>query len=176
MQQRATGRVLLGILAGTAATVAMTAAMRRMHRQLPARERYPLPPREITERVSRFVASDLERPQEATLSNHFAFGAAAGAFYAVLFKGRSLAAGAIYGLTVWATSYLGWIPATDILANPRTHPPRRNLLMLTAHLVWGAVLTASLHELERAQPEIFSGRGAQRDIPGSPDQPKRISG
>lgn len=169
MPHHATGRVLLGVLAGTAATVAMTTVMRRMHRQLPAPERYPLPPREITERVSASVALRLAQPRAATLSNHFAFGAAAGAFYASFFKGRSLAAGITYGLTVWATSYLGWIPATGILAHAGRHPPRRNLLMLAAHVVWGAVLTTSLYELERSQPEIFSGRGAQRDIPRSSD-------
>ena len=39
-----TNRLLLGALAGLAGTVAMTAAMRAMHRHLPSPERYPLPP------------------------------------------------------------------------------------------------------------------------------------
>jgi hypothetical protein len=44
-------RVLPGALAGFSATALMTALMWRLHRRLPAGERYPLPPREITERI-----------------------------------------------------------------------------------------------------------------------------
>ena len=53
-----TSRLIIGALAGLTATTAMTAAMRRLHRQLPARERYPLPPREITERLAPRVAGE----------------------------------------------------------------------------------------------------------------------
>ena len=42
-------RVLLGALAGLAATAPMTLAMKLMHEQLPREERYPLPPRQVTE-------------------------------------------------------------------------------------------------------------------------------
>src|SRR5688572_13093277 len=41
------GRLLIGAVAGFVGTMAMTAAMNRLHRRLPAREKYPLPPREI---------------------------------------------------------------------------------------------------------------------------------
>src|SRR6185295_10736775 len=42
-------RLAIGGIAGFVATMAMTSAMRRLHRQLPARERYPLTPREIVD-------------------------------------------------------------------------------------------------------------------------------
>ena len=51
---------------------------------------------------------------------------------------NAAAAGAGFGLLVWTVSYLGLMPALDL------HPPatrdtaRRNLLMIVAHLVWGA--------------------------------------
>jgi hypothetical protein len=48
---RLSSRLVLGGLAGITATTAMTAVMRRLHRKLPGAERYPLPPREITERI-----------------------------------------------------------------------------------------------------------------------------
>jgi hypothetical protein len=40
-----------GALAGLSATMAMTAAMRALFKWLPSHERYPLPPRELTERI-----------------------------------------------------------------------------------------------------------------------------
>src|SRR5829696_1978233 len=47
--ERFMNRILLGALAGVAATGPMTLAMRLMHEQLPREERYPLPPRQVTE-------------------------------------------------------------------------------------------------------------------------------
>jgi hypothetical protein len=43
--------LILGALAGLAATMSMTATMHRMHRRLPDELRYPLPPREIVDRT-----------------------------------------------------------------------------------------------------------------------------
>jgi hypothetical protein len=59
-------RLLVGALAGLTATTAMTFAMARLHRALPAAERYPLPPREITEAT---IAKTAREPaaQNATL-------------------------------------------------------------------------------------------------------------
>jgi uncharacterized membrane protein YagU involved in acid resistance len=48
--------------------------------------------------------------------------------------------GMIFGLLVWFSSYLGLLPATGILHQPKEQPPRPNLLMIVAHLVWGAAL------------------------------------
>src|SRR3954454_18277678 len=42
-------RLVIGGIAGFVATMAMTSAMRRLHRQLPAKERYPLTPRQIVD-------------------------------------------------------------------------------------------------------------------------------
>jgi len=48
--------------------------------------------------------------------------------------------GVTYGLGVWASSYLGWLPAAGL------HPPAhgesggRNGMNIGAHVVWGAVL------------------------------------
>ncbi len=48
----ATSVLAVGALAGPAATVPMTLFMQQMHQQLPARERYPLPPSEIIEELT----------------------------------------------------------------------------------------------------------------------------
>ncbi len=150
---------LEGALAGLVATLAMTAAMRRLHRRLSEGDRYPLPPREITDRTG---LSALARHDRGTLLNHFAFGAGMGALYGALCANRSLGAGGLYGLGVWSASYLGWIPGTGILRPATSHPIRRNALMLVAHVVWGAALTWSLREMEAAEAEIFSA-GPDRD-------------
>ncbi|HWW77795.1 MAG TPA: hypothetical protein VNZ44_20490, partial [Pyrinomonadaceae bacterium] len=48
-------RVLLGALAGLAATAPMTLVMKLAHRELPREEQYPLPPRQVTEGIAEKV-------------------------------------------------------------------------------------------------------------------------
>ena len=166
MSHRSVGshRLLIGALGGIAGTVAMTVAMRSLHRRLPAAERSPLPPREIIESMAMPAQAhrraDETELQDATLAAHFAYGAATGALYGLLRPGDGVAAGAGYGLLVWAASYLGWIPALAVLAPATRHPARRNRLMLAAHLVWGAATALTMRELERAEAEVFAGRAA----------------
>jgi hypothetical protein len=109
-------QALMGSLAGLTATVPMTLAMEAMHGALPAGERYPLPPREITEVMTE----------------------GAGLRGACALRVPPVAGGAAFGLAVWAGSYLGWLPAAGILRPASEHPARRNALMIAAHVVWGA--------------------------------------
>ena len=51
---------LLGAIAGVVATAAMTVSMDALFRQLPDNERYPLPPRELTERAAEIIAQRME--------------------------------------------------------------------------------------------------------------------
>jgi putative membrane protein len=124
----------------------MTAMMLAFHRRLPWWERYALPPEEITTQLAqRAGARQLIRGKPraaATWVAHFGYGAAAGAVYAPLAwlaPGRPVLKGMLFGLLVWAGSYLGWLPAADILPPATQHPARRNALMIGAHLIWGAV-------------------------------------
>lgn len=137
--------VLLGALAGLAATAPMTLAMKLMHEQLPPHEQYPLPPRQITEEVTEDAGVkhelDEEEREGLTWASHFAYGATCGAVYAplaqALDKVPAPLTGAAFGLAVWAGSYLGWLPAAGILRPATEHPPRRTALMIAAHVVWG---------------------------------------
>jgi hypothetical protein len=137
-----------------AATMAMTMAMRRLYSVLDSREGYPLPPREIIEQTG--AADNEENARAATLAAHFGFGALAGAIFALFpsWKGGGL----LYGVGIWAFSYLGWIPAAQILAPAWRHPLHRNLLMIAVHLVWGATLAKSLREIEMAEEGPFGRR------------------
>ena len=93
-------QMLLGACAGVAGTVAMTAVMRRLHERLSPSQRYPLPPRELTDRiVPRAVKSGDEaaREQWTTLA-HFGYGAAVGAFFPLVARCSGMAAGSLYGV------------------------------------------------------------------------------
>ncbi len=136
-----------GAAAGWLATVPMTLFMELAWRLLPAAEKYPLPPRKITHQLGRRLGlkQRIKRRNEIaiTLFLHFAFGAMAGTMYAALeekIHARNYVKGIVAGLLVWSGSYLGWIPAAKILPSATRQPWRRNLLMIAAHIVWGAVL------------------------------------
>jgi hypothetical protein len=154
-------RLLIGALAGFAATAVMTAAMRRLHARLPADERYPLPPREIAERVSPGATGD-DALRDLSLAAHFAYGAAAGAVLASGGTRHNDAVGALFGAGVWTASYFGWVPAFDILRPASEHPARRNALMVGVHLVWGSVTSWTIRELAAARATIVAG-GPLRD-------------
>jgi uncharacterized membrane protein YagU involved in acid resistance len=139
-----------GSIAGAVATAPMTAAMFALQRMLPGEAGAPLPPRVITENAAAAAGVDdalHEMPEEgkeaATLAAHFGYGATAGAAYTA-FAGKSglhpAAEGALYGLAVWGGSYLGVMPATGLYRSATELPAQRNLLMIAAHVVWGASL------------------------------------
>lgn len=141
---RAAG-LLRGALAGTIATGPMTAAMLLLRCLLPPMERYPLPPKQIAVRLleDKGPIHNLAEPWRTgvTLVLHFGYGAFAGALYTPLARRVPLPAalrGMGFGLGIWAASYLGWLPALGILAPATDHPTGRNILMITAHLIWGA--------------------------------------
>jgi uncharacterized membrane protein YagU involved in acid resistance len=136
----------------------MTVAMELMHRLLPFEQRHPLPPRQITMQLARRaqVAHHMDEGERtaATLTAHFGYGTMVGSMYGLLCREGvkpGLLSGTLYGLTVWATSYLGILPALGILKPATRHPPQRNALMIAAHVVWGCVLgglTRWLHSKE----------------------------
>jgi hypothetical protein len=59
---------------------------------------------------------------------------------------------------------MGWIPAVGTLEPATEHPPRRNALMIAAHLVWGAATAAAVRELRLARATIFAA-GPDKDAP-----------
>ncbi|MFN4088082.1 MAG: hypothetical protein ACK4QW_03435 [Alphaproteobacteria bacterium] len=161
--RRHSPRMITGAIAGLVATFAMTVAMRQLHRLLPHRERYPLPPRELTERLTPTAPRDGgadhdvdSGPQQTAMVAHFAYGAATGAFLPLIRARPTMSEGSAYGVFVWAASYLGWIPLVGALRPATEHPGRRNLLMIAAHLVWGSALVIAHRELVRAEMEAFA--------------------
>lgn len=159
-------RLLIGGIAGIAGTMAMTAAMRRLHRRLPDEERYPLTPREIVDSGSKQLGMPLsgEAAKDVTTAAHFAYGAACGAMIAALNPDPGKRTGAAAGVAIWLASYMGWIPAVGTLEPATRHPARRNLLMIGVHLVWGAAAAGAMRELRAARETIFEN-GPDKDAP-----------
>ena len=134
----------IGAVAGTLATIPMTLFMEAVHRRSNGEPPRPLPPREVAEAlaVKAGVRGDMsERDlQNLTLAIHFGYGALTGAIFGALsprHPSAAMGAGMLFGLGVWAASYLGWLPAFGVRQSPRYDPPARTRLMVASHLVWG---------------------------------------
>ena len=135
-----------------------------LHRRLPSEEQYPLPPREITEKITSEIAptNHLSQPARSALSwlAHFGYGGAAGLIYShAAISLRPTLRGPLFGLFVWLTSYFGLLPALGILKSAEKHPARRNLLMILAHLVWGLFLGLLLETFLRDQRKSAAAFG-----------------
>jgi uncharacterized membrane protein YagU involved in acid resistance len=146
---------LQGGLAGFVATGPMTIFMLATQRFLPKRQQYALPPEIITEELARrtHVRWHMNKKQVegATLVSHFGYGATMGALYGPLGKKLSLPSpvnGVLFGLVVWAASYLGLLPLSGMSESGQKEPARRNLLMIAAHVIWGFTLGVVLEFLD----------------------------
>ena len=146
-----------GAVAGTVATIPMTAFMLLMQRALPRWQHYDLPPEKLTDELAdrMGVKKYLNKPQKVGLAliAHFAYGAAMGMLYTLLMQRGNiktfsfLVKGNIFGLAVWGASYLGLLPAMQMSTTAPREPLQRNLLMIAAHSIWGTVLAVTTHVL-----------------------------
>jgi len=145
-------KLAAGTAAGFIATLPMSVAMLIMENWF-ADSREPLPPKEVTEQAMHAVGLDeleKEHPNKVTVAAHFSYGAAVGALYPVLHSlpVPAIVSGVLYGLIVWAASYLGVLPALGLIEPVDERPRDRNLLMIVAHLVWGASLSTIYKKLK----------------------------
>jgi uncharacterized membrane protein YagU involved in acid resistance len=167
--------ILAGALAGFVATLPMSAVMGILHRLLPPGQRYPLPPREITEEAleAAHIPLDHDSTTALTASAHLGYGAACGALYGSLGGRGGLGSGIACGLVVWTASYLGWLPALGLGPSATREPAPRNALMIAAHVVWGAALGAVAHELMRGAAAAHTGTARSHARPGGNSSPSR---
>ena len=149
-------KLLRGALAGFVATAPMSLSMLIGWRLLPKHEKYHLPPRLITEKITERIEIKDRLSENAlvalTTLSHFGYGAFFGWLYA-LFEQRiplhSSLKGALAGVALWMASYLGWLPAMGLLPSATRHPWRRNLLMIVAHVIWGVTLGEAIRKLKQ---------------------------
>lgn len=157
-EHRRLRRLSAGLTAGFLGTAAMTAAMVAMHRRLPPGQRGPLPPYHISMAAAQRVGVKRRLTQDArfatTMILHFGYGSVVGALYipfARLVPCLRPVSGMVYGILVWAGSYVGWLPVTGLMSVATRHPAARNRLMIAAHLVWGQVIALTTQALLRTR-------------------------
>jgi hypothetical protein len=157
-------RTAAGGLGGTAATVAMTGWMAVGQITGPYGEQ---PPKRVLRRVARRVGVPARRQGRGTrLASaiaHLGFGASCGALYGAVGRRSTVPRGVGYALGIWAGSYAGWIPALGLLPSPGRDNPRRAWTMLTAHVVYGAVLGAVLAGWDRMARESERREAGRRE-------------
>jgi uncharacterized membrane protein YagU involved in acid resistance len=138
-------RTAAGGVAGFVATVPMTLVMAAVERVLLPTVQ-PLAPKQIVRNTARQANVGRLRRRKRNLIGwiaHFAFGTVTGALFPLVLSrapGPAAIKGGIYGLAVWAASYLGWLPAAGILPPATEQSKRRNISLVAAHLVWGATV------------------------------------
>jgi uncharacterized membrane protein YagU involved in acid resistance len=87
---------------------------------------------------------------DLTMISHFGYGVVCALLYSTIAPRSSAKpwmTGSFFGALVWATSYLGWIPAFGFKTSAYKLTGERNLQMFLAHLVWGASLGIAESEL-----------------------------
>ncbi|HZW04140.1 MAG TPA: DUF1440 domain-containing protein [Anaerolineaceae bacterium] len=149
-------RLLAGAFAGLVASGPMALMMAGLKRTLPKREQYALPPRLITEELIERTGMDEKIDDESDISAatwlaHFGYGALGGGLYPFVFgkmRTPTLLKGAVFGLSVWLGSYMGWLPAAKIMPPATRLPMRRNLIMVASHLLWGSMVALLVDWLE----------------------------
>ena len=134
-----------GAIAGFIGTVPMTVLMLTTQRFLPHGQRYALPPEIITKELARRAQvrhhMNKQAVLAATLVSHLGYGATMGLLYTPFARKLPLPAalkGILFGLVVWVGSYLGLLPLLGMWESAYVEPSRRNLMMIAAHVVWGA--------------------------------------
>ena len=99
--------------------------------------------------IDSILRGELPRPRAHTTvmlacACGMTYGAAMGSLYALARSQRprndAVASGMAFGIAVWAVSYLGLLPALKLYRSATEEPTERNVLMIGAHLVWGASL------------------------------------
>ena len=155
--------VLRGAVAGLAGTAAMSAAM------AVAKAAGPMPgenrPRKVGRHFEEAVGVREELPREvfeaSWVGQHFAYGAAAGAVYALARRRVGLRepvpAGPLFGAALWAFGYAGWLPVTGLYPPPTDEPGRRVATLIAAHLIYGTA-TAMVSRRLGPRDEVVDGR------------------
>lgn len=136
---------LTAMVAGCGATLPMTLFLLGIQRILPGWQRYALPPEEVTKELAQRIHiqryMDKKRLLASSIVFHFGYGTAMGGLYGLLMGQMRLPSflkGTAFGLTIWAASYLGWMPLAHISVAAPKEPLPRNLMMITAHIIWGS--------------------------------------
>jgi uncharacterized membrane protein YagU involved in acid resistance len=158
-----------GLWSGIFATSTMTLAFLEGFNKLPDRQRSPLPPGTITDDTLNLTGlksiTSSESRQNLSLLNHYGYGISLALLYSILNKKIKPSphwGGAGYGALVWFASYLGLLPLMQYRSRATNMTLQRNLLMFSAHLIWGVTLGYSNQKLAAQGAQIFDGAKKSR--------------
>jgi putative membrane protein len=156
--------IFRGVFSGLIATGSMTSLMMDLQSRMPAREKSPLPPASIANDLrakAGFPPPTVEGSELLGVAAHFAYGAILGGIYgATVSRVRTLwsVKGLGYGAFVWGANYLGLLPILGVRAQARNMPPKRNAMMILAHLVWGITLAHTDQKLKKGGDAMWDGQ------------------
>ncbi len=150
-----------GALGGLAGTLGMSAAMALSRRTRAMGGQ--VPPRKITRNVEKSagIREHLSGPafEASWVAQHLAYGTAAGVASALAEDRLGLpppvVAGPLFGASLWAFSYAGWLPAAGLYPPPSRDRPSRVANMIVHHLIDGtttALVTRVLRPRLVAEP------------------------
>lgn len=149
--------IVYGGLGGAAGTVMMTGVMVAVRRAglVGTPE---LPPEQVTAGMLNQARLPREDRKQDILAGvaHLAFGSGAGTVFGLLSLKLRMPIprplqGMLFGVGLWTTSYAGWVPALALLPPPSHDSPVRQSLLILEHLVYGAVLGATVELVQRRQ-------------------------
>ncbi len=144
-------RILIGAVAGAIATGPQSAAIWGLRRA--GVYRRTAPPELVAETVTDRLIGMKNVPERLVtpivIAEHVGFGAAGGAVFGLLTGviRPTIAAGVLAGLAIWKLSYEGWIPALKIMPPADEDEEGRQVALIVAHVVYGAVLGAIVDKL-----------------------------
>ena len=146
---------LIGALSGGLATIPMTIFMFAVNKALPRTQQDALPPEKITRDVVERADVHMNKIEllSSTLTAHLGYGSSMGSLYSTFTRRipfPPLLKGAAFGILVWFSSYIGWLPAGRFSAAAPNESAPRNLLIIGAHIIWGATTGILVDQIEQA--------------------------
>ena len=138
-------RLAIGAIAGFVATMAMSSAMRRLHRQLPGKPA---------------ALASSEKAPELRLALSFAYGAACGAALAALDSRPGRATGVLAGGGLWLATQSGLLPGFAALPLAEGETPKARFTALGGHLAWGWSVAEVMRELTGLRDQLSANAGS----------------
>ena len=146
-------RVVLGAIAGFGGTMVMQGLLTLSGKALPA-SRPPIkqdPAEFMLGKVKEHVKVPEKLEAAAAKSLHLGYGITSGVIYGALRNraGSTFLDGALLGLGVWASGYLGWLPATDLMPPVTEQSPQQVIVPIVNHALFGITVVAAYDSLMR---------------------------
>lgn len=156
------GQVFRGAVSGVAGTVVMTIPIlvcQRLHLF------YTPPPEEISDNVARrtWLLPDLSHRSFPIfwIAAHLAYGATCGTLFSLSRRwtpGSPHVAGPLFGLSVWAISYLGFVPALRLYPWPADDSRPRQVVMIVTHGLFGLTVAAAHTRLSQGSQALLDSK------------------